>query len=150
MPGAGPAPKVTRRRRNAPARGEWRAAPGIGWQHGRIPKPPDGLRAESLEAWQTWFKAWFAAHWTPADLPGLRLLIAQHDAVQRGQAKANDITALVRLMDTYGITPAGQQARRWQAPTADEPADPPAKAPRRSAKAAAPDGGRYGHLRAVG
>lgn len=58
--------------------------------------------------------AWFASHWLPADLPGLRLVITQFDAVARNPApKANDATALVRLMDTYGITPAGQQARRW-------------------------------------
>lgn len=136
---SGPAPAKQRRRRNAPARGEWQPAPGIGWQHGPIPDAPDGLLAASRNAWETWFRAWFASHWTPADLPGLRLVIAQYDAVQRGQAKANDMTALVRLMDTYGITPAGQQARRWEAPKAAEPEKPAEK----------PATGRYAHLRAV-
>lgn len=61
--------------------------------------------------------SWFAAHWTPDDLPGLEVVITQYDAHRRNAApKANDATAVVRLMDTYGITPAGQQARRWQAP----------------------------------
>lgn len=136
----GPAPQKTRRRRNAPARGEWQPTPGIGWQHGPIPEPPDGLKLESIIAWQTWFMAWFASHWTPADLPGLRLVIAQHDAVQRGQNKANDVTTLVRLMDTYGITPAGQQARRWEAPKSDEEPSPVATGPQKA-------DGRYAHLR---
>ena len=69
--------------------------------------------------------SWFASKWTPADLPGLRLVIQQYDAVQRGGTRANDMTALVRLMDTYGITPAGQQARRWEPPKAE--AETPAK-----------------------
>lgn len=82
-------------------------------------------------------QAWFASHWTPADLPGLRLLITQFDAHQRNAApKANDATAVVRLMDTYGITPAGQQARRWAPPEASET---PATGP-------VPES-RYGHLR---
>lgn len=85
--------------------------------------------------------SWFAAFWTPADLPGLRLVIGQFDAVKRGQAKANDVTTLVRLMDTYGITPSGQQARRWSAPKAEDVTPP---APGDAA------GRLYGHLRAVG
>lgn len=83
-------------------------------------------------------RSWFASHWTPADLPGLRIVIAQYDAVQRGGTKANDVTALLRGMDTYGITPAGQQSRRWTPPDADvEPAAKP-KPP-----------SRYAHLKVV-
>lgn len=142
MPGNGPAPKAKagRRRRNVPALGEWQPTVGVGWQHGPVPDPPDGLVEASRDAWSTWMGAWFAAHWLPADLPGLRLVIVQFDAVQRGQPKANDITALVRLMDTYGITPAGQQSRRWEAP-AEDPA-PTVETPTKA--------GRYGHLRSVG
>lgn len=81
-------------------------------------------------------RAWFASHWTPADLPGLRLVIAQYDAVQRGGTKANDMTALLRGMDTYGITPSGQQARRWAA--AETPAEP---------AQVVVGSGQYGHLR---
>lgn len=135
----GPAPSKTRRRRNAPAHGEWQPSPGSGWQHGPIPEPADGLLAVSRETWQTWFQAWFASHWTPADLPGLRLLITQYDAIQRSGVKANDVTALVRLMDNYGITPAGQQSRRWEAPKGDPEEKP----------AATPETSPYGHLRAV-
>jgi hypothetical protein len=43
-------------------------------------------------------------------------------------------------MDTYGITPKGQQDRRWAPPVKDEPAAKP-----RAKKPA----GRYGHLRPI-
>jgi hypothetical protein len=92
----------------------------------------------SRGAWSTWFKAWFAAHWGPEDLPGLRSLILLYDAVQR-----HDLTrhAELRLMmDTYGITPKGQQDRRWQPPT-DSGESPAAS----SAAKPAP----YAHLRVV-
>lgn len=140
MPGRGKAPKApeNRRTRHKPQLGEWKASPGVGWQHGPIPAPPDGLVEASRAAWDTWMKAWWASNWTPADLPGLRLVITQFDAHQRNAApKANDATAVVRLMDTYGITPAGQQARRWTPPKA-EPDEP---------KEAADN--PYGHLRRV-
>ena len=113
---SGPPPKdaANRRRRNAPARGEWQTAPGIGWQHGETPPPPTGLRKSSRDAWETWMGAWFASFWTPGDLPSLRVLIRLYDQVERGHLeRAGD----VRLwQSTYGITPAGQLARRWQRP----------------------------------
>lgn len=90
----------------------------------------------SLAAWDTWFKAWFAVHWTPADLPGLRLVIRLHDQVERGEFQRS---AELRLsMDTYGITPKGQQDRRWKAPEAP---------PKPEAVAAADKS--YGGLKAV-
>jgi len=57
MAGRGPAAKdpETRRRANVPDRGEWHAMPGIGWQHGDLPKPPAQLRKASRDAWTTWF-----------------------------------------------------------------------------------------------
>ena len=136
---SGPPPSPTRRRRNKPALGEWQPTPGSGWQHGPIPECPDGLLAASRDTWTTWFQAWFASFWKPADLPGLRLVIGQFDVVQRGGAKANDVTALVRLMDNYGITPAGQQARRWAAPTVEASPQP----------AITPDDHPYAGLRVV-
>lgn len=74
----------------------------------------------SVEAWETWMGAWFAAHWTPEDLPGLRQVIRLYDQVERGEfQRANEL----RLqMDTYGITPKGQQDRRWEPPSQEKPA----------------------------
>jgi hypothetical protein len=122
MAGRGRAPKDNEQRRNhhAPQRGEWTPAAGVGWQYGDAPEPPDGLMAASAEAWQVWMGAWFAAHWTPDDLPGLRTLIRIYDQVERGEfQRANEL----RLqMDTYGITPKGQQDRRWAPPAEEKPA----------------------------
>ena len=139
----GPAPKIVRRRRNVPARGDWQAAPAVGWQHGPVPAPPDGLKDESLWAWQTWFAAWFASHWTPDDLPALRVLVKLYDEVERGGVKAADRSELRQLMDNYGITPKGQQDRRWTRPKPEEEAAP-SSPPRRSAA------GKYAHLKVMG
>jgi hypothetical protein len=103
-----------RRRQNTPERGEWQPTEDVGWQHGDTPAAPEGLMPASDEAWRIWMGAWFAAHWTPDDLPGLRTLVRLYDQVERGEfQRANE----VRLqMDTYGITPKGQQDRRWAPP----------------------------------
>src|SRR5438094_7379312 len=135
MAGRGRVPKdpVARRRRNLPTRGEWQSTPGIGWQDGRLPQPPDGLLPASLVAWQTWMTSWIAAHWTPTDLPGLRQLIRLYDQVERGAFQR--ATELRLTMDTYGITPKGQQDRRW-APRSEQ-----------RATEARPSIDRYAHLR---
>lgn len=133
----GPAPKENRRRRNVPVRGDWQASEGIGWQHGEIPEPPDGLKAETIKAWNTWMRSWFASHWSPDDLPGLETTILLYDQVRRGEYQR--ATELRLSMDNYGITPKGQQDRRWtRAKT--EPASL-----KRGEKTADP----YAHLRVV-
>ncbi len=139
---SGPAPKVNRRRRNVPARGDYVAKPGEGWQHGDVPAAPDGLLEASRSAWDVWMRAWFAAHWTADDLPGLRQVIRLYDQVERGEFQRSSELRL--SMDTYGITPKGQQDRRWVKPKADEAATA-ASAPADKAKKS-----RYAHLRAVG
>lgn len=85
--------------------------------------------------------AWFAAHWTPDDVPALRVLVDLYDAVERGELmRAGEL----RLwMDSYGITPKGQQDRRWTRPeTRSVATDPP---PLRRDQA-----DPYAHLRVVG
>ena len=138
MSGRGPAPKPEGVRRNkvAPTRGEWSASPGVGWQHGALPAPPAGLLAASRTAWETWMRAWFAAHWSPDDLPGLRKVVQLYDATERGELSR---AAELRMsMDNYGITPKGQQDRRWARP---KPEDVPA--------ADVPATDKYKRLRAV-
>lgn len=93
--------------------------------------------AASITAWNTWFAAWFAAFWSPADLPGIRHMIRLHDQVERGEFQRS--TELRMTMDTYGVTPKGQQDRRWKPPGA-------------ASAGAAPTpttGGHYKHLKAV-
>ena len=142
MAGRGRAPKPAEQRRNAhkPGRGEWRPTESQGWQHGEIPPVPDGLMPASIEAWRTWFGSWFAAHWTPDDLPALRQLIRLYDQVERSEfQRAGEL----RLqMDTYGITPKGQQDRRWVRPESDEVAQSQPQPRRASAE-------HYAHLKVV-
>ena len=135
---SGPPPKSPekRLRRNQPARGEWRAAEGVGWQHGPIPTAPDGLMDASIEAWTTWMAAWFAAHWGPEDLPGLLIVIHLYDQVERGEFQR--ASELRLWMAGFGISPQGQQDRRWTPPQG------PAKERKPVAKS-----GRYDHLSLV-
>jgi hypothetical protein len=135
MAGRGPAPKEDRSRRNDPERGEWVAAPGSGWQHGDLPKPPAKLTKAARDAWETWLGSWFAAYWTPEDVPGLRQVIRLYDQVERGEFQR--ASELRLQMDTYGITPKGQQDRRWKRP--EQQQDKPEK----------PAKGRYSHLQVV-
>lgn len=146
MAGPGRAPKDpgSRVRRAAPVRGEITVATGVGWQHGKMPAPPEGLLVSSRSAWRTWMGSWFAAFWTPADVPGLRVVIRLYDQVERGEFQRS---AELRLsMDTYGITPKGQQDRRWR------PAAPVEATATASSVEGANGRGRsvaYGHLWAV-
>lgn len=139
MAGRGSPPKDadSRINRAEPERGEITPAAGVGWQHGAAPKAPTGLMPASREAWKVWMGAWFASFWSPDDLPGLRQVVRLYDQVERGEFQR---AAELRLqMDTYGITPKGQQDRRWKAPQKDAPT-----------QVATPSGGgRYSRLRAV-
>lgn len=121
MAGRGPAPKANPRNPYAKnALGEFRPAPGVGWQHGDAPKPPPKLLKASVEAWDVWMGSWVAAFWTPTDVPGLRQLIRLYDQVERGEFQRSSELRL--QMDTYGLTPKGQQDRRWKPPVqAPEP-----------------------------
>lgn len=132
----GPAPKEDRVRRVEPERGEIQQAPGVGWQHGEVPAPPDGLMPASVDAWDTWLGSWFAAFWSPADVPGLRHMIRLHDQVERGEFQRS--TELRMTMDTYGVTPKGQQDRRWKPPKVETPK-----------VAEGSHSGRYAHLHRV-
>ena len=140
MPGRGPAPKPVRRRRNKPVRGEWKATDAVGWQHGDLSPAPDGLKDASIIAWDAWFGAWFAAHWTPDDLPGLRIVIRLYDEVERGEFTR--ATELRQMLDNYGITPKGQQDRHWQRPAVEEE-----KSSQSQRRRAVPD--QYAHLKVV-
>ena len=134
MAGRGPQPKAERVRRVEPVRGEAVVAVAQCWSHGEIPPAPDGLMPASLEAWTIWFGSWFASFWSPADLPGIRQMIRLYDQVERGEFQR--ASELRLTMDTYGVTPKGQQDRRWkQAATAEA--------------SGTQGSGHYSHLRAI-
>ncbi len=115
---------------------EWKAAEGIGWQHGKTPPAPSKLTPAARLAWRTWFAAWFASHWGPEDLPGLRMLVLLYDQVERGEFARHG--ELRMAMDSFGITAKGQMALRYLKPKLDEQPV--------TAKATE---SRYDHLRSV-
>jgi hypothetical protein len=86
----------------------------------------------SADAWAAWFSSWFSAYWSVSDLPGLRQIIRLYDQVERGEFQR--ATELRLSMDTYGITPKGQQDRRWTP---------------QAASTAGKRGSAYAHLKAV-
>lgn len=108
---ANPTPDDARVRRTPPER-PWRHATGDGWQHGKVPPPPDDLTPAAAEAWRAWFASWWCSFWTPADLPGIRLTVRLYDQVERGEFQRSSELRL--HMDTYGITEKGRQALRWR------------------------------------
>jgi hypothetical protein len=142
--GRAPKPPETRRNHHAPERGEVTSRAEVGWQHGPIPAPPAKLLKVTRDVWDSWFRSWFAAHWEPEDLPGIYLVARLYDAVQRGQLQR---MAELRLnMDAYGMTPKGQQDRRWKRP---EPEEDAGAASATSGSRTSSRTSRYGHLRAV-
>jgi hypothetical protein len=106
------------------------------------------MTAEAELAWTTWMGSWFAVHWTPEDLPGLELCVLLYDQVRRAIAdpfvesengrgrieyvrRPSPTTDMRQLLDAYGITPKGQQDRRWLRPEATTTAQPSAVLPTR-------------------
>lgn len=137
----GPTPRDVSARRNPrqPIVHEWQPTTGTGWQHSEThPPAPDKLLKPSKEAWTVWMGSWFASHWGPEDLPALRQLIRLYDQVERGEFQRHGELRIA--MDTFGITPKGQQDRRWQPPKAAETPEVAVGEGRPS---------RYGQLRAV-
>jgi len=134
MAGRGRAPKEDRVNHHDLVRGDVQQADAASWK-GDVPAMPDGLMPASVDAWNTWFGSWFAAFWTAADLPGIRQMIRLYDQVERGEFQRAGELRLT--MDTYGVTPKGQQDRRWKPPVVAKAGEAP--------KATE----RYGKLRAV-
>lgn len=137
MPGPVPKDPAKRRRRNVPASGEWKKAAAVGWQHGAVPEPPDGLLSASKKAWKLWFASWWAAFWVPEDLPGLETVIALFDATRRGELQRSG--ELRQSMDAFGLTPLGRQKLHWLPPKAEDTAKVEVDAPNDA----------YRHLRAL-
>lgn len=140
MAGRGRPPKEDRVNAHALQRGDIKVADHPCWA-GEVPEVPEGVMPATAEAWRVWFSAWFSAHWTPDDVPGLRQLIRLYDQVERGEfQRAGELRI---QMDTYGITPKGQQDRRWKQPVVkDEQGGGSTPTTPRTGK-------QYGHLRSA-
>lgn len=121
-------PKISRTRRTPPVRGDWVHAPAPCWRHGPVPPPPDGISEGATQAWNVWFSSWPSSFWTPGDLPGLWILVRMYDRARSDKpGKAGAATEWRLLADNYGLTPKGQQDRRWLPPLEAEQQTTPAR-----------------------
>lgn len=127
MAGRGPAPAETRRRSNAPARGEWvdlpplekrvlpklpAAPPLIVRQKDKPPrvvKKPWSPRTKA--AWEAWARDPVTAQYGPAEIAAVIELAYVMEDYVRGIGMPNE----VRLrMDGLGLSPKGKRDLRWR------------------------------------
>lgn len=117
----GPAPKdpSQRRRRNAPARGEWVDLPEL--TKPVLPELPEGdWSKRTQEAWALWRSDPATSQYSSAGIAQAINLLHLFEGWVRGDEKYSE----VRLtMDGLGLTPKGKRDLRWRAPqeTKDEP-----------------------------
>jgi len=118
-PGSKPLPPGTSSQRGTV--NVWQYPEGLGWQHGRIPRPPAILETdEAKAAWKDWLGSWWAAFYTPDDLRMLGILVHLVDRMVKGEISASQVTP---LLDRFGITPKGRQDLRWaERPASKAPA----------------------------
>lgn len=114
----GPKPKPAALARAGSRTHEYQSAPGVGWQHGPTPAPPDTLTEIGAVAWRSWFASWFASFWTPADLPVIELTAELYERVRLGVTTPDKLTP---YLDRCGITVKGRQDNRWSAPEVEQP-----------------------------
>jgi hypothetical protein len=119
MAGRGPAPKAPedRRRRNAPAAGEWVDLPELAARVlPNLPQRGKGRGAWSARtraAWKAWQKDPVTSQYGPADVQlAVDLAWLYEDWVREPTvALAGEIR---QRMDTLGLSPKGRQDRRWR------------------------------------
>lgn len=117
MPGPPPKRPEERTRRAAPAH-EWKpSVDGATWE-GRRPPCPPGVSAEAKRTWAAWFGAWWAQHWTDADVPQLRLALRAYDLAAEDPTQLPKFTPLA---DALGLTPKGRNVLRWLEPKPSKP-----------------------------
>lgn len=120
---SGPPPKdpAQRRRRNAPARGDWVELEPLNKPVlGRLPRRETNTGVWSTRARETW-KAWrqdpVAQVFTPADIAMTELLIFQVDELAKGRHTLAN--AVMSGMKQLGLSPEGKRALRFRVADAD-------------------------------
>jgi hypothetical protein len=120
MPGRGPAPKPREQRRDRHKKqaGDWVQLPPGGYQ-GPIPSLAGvGLSDSTYEWWKTIWRSPMATQWTEGDVPALKELAMLRELLLDGKMS---VAAEVRLRsDSFGLTPAGRQQRRWMITEEDQ------------------------------
>jgi hypothetical protein len=120
MPGRGPAPKPREQRRDRHKKqaGDWVQLPPEGYQ-GPIPSLSElGLSKFTHEWWNTIWRSPMATQWAEGDVPALKELAMLREQLLDGKMS---VAAEVRLRsDSFGLTPAGRQQRRWMITEEDQ------------------------------
>lgn len=115
MAGRGPAPKTSRQRHGAPARGDWvklepLAAPVLP-ELADLPAPELGWQLPTLMLWEAWRADPVTQTWNASDLAYAVDTILLHAIA--GMTKPNE----VRLrMESLGLTPKGRRDLRLLLP----------------------------------
>jgi hypothetical protein len=121
MSGRAPKPAELRRRRNAPAGGEWVDLPEL--EGPVLPPLPHGDWSEYSRAmWDGWRADRATSHYTPADIGYALETIRVADAYHQG-GPVSLIGELRLRMDGLGLTPKGKRNLRWRIPDSDPSAD---------------------------
>lgn len=146
MPGRGPEPKSpgTRRRANAPARGDWTDLPQL--SEPVLPKLPtrprrDGTWSQRTKlTWEAWRQDPATGMYGPAEVASaIDLIFLFEEHVRHGRAT---LASEIRIrMDGLGLTPKGRRDLRWRLPERAVPVA--AEAPRQK------KGAQVRRLRAV-
>lgn len=146
MAGRGPAPAETRRRSNAPARGDWVYLPPL--EKPVLPALPKRAKAtgtwsaRTRAAWAAWRTDRVTGEYSPADIQAAIDLAYLYEEWVRGA----DVAAEIRQrQDRLGLNPKGKRDLRWKVASAggDDP-DPDKPSPTRRSSA-----GRRGRLSVV-
>jgi hypothetical protein len=120
MAGRGPAPKQREQRRNRAQKtaGDWVQLPSEGYQ-GPIPSLAGlELSNSTHEWWKTIWRSPMASQWNQGDVPALKELAMLRELLLDGKVS---VAAEVRLRsDSFGLTPAGRQQRRWMITEEDQ------------------------------
>jgi hypothetical protein len=126
-PGPTPKSRTTRRRRNAPAGGEWTDLHPL--TKPVLHELADGWSERARDTWQAWREDPTTSQWTPADVAYATDTLTLVELNERDPTTS--LAAEIRLrLDGLGLTPKGRRNLRWRIAPAEVVALPPARTPR--------------------
>jgi hypothetical protein len=105
-------PELRRNKYDKPIIEQLPSVTGRSWE-GRRPPCPKDVSAEARKTWAAWFDSWWSQHWTPEDVPQLRLALLAWDLAAEDPTQ---LTKFLPLADALGLTPKGRQSLRWLQP----------------------------------
>ena len=122
MAGHGPAPRLNRSRRGAPARGDWtklrplreRVLPDL--DEFDVPDDREAWPRRTRLLWEAWAEALVTAVWTPDDIA-----LAVDSVYLHATAPTSKAAELRLRMESLGLTPKGRRDGRLLLPDEEPP-----------------------------